>query len=340
MPQQIGIELRPEIAERLQQIPSAVTPGERRLALHYTAAYWDGCGDVFENGPLLGGATRPLAMGMLLNEKRDEDSLLHTFDWWNSHEPLDIRPEDVMQTISDLTDPRKEVERIDRAFWKDGTFLPLFEAIHRNDDYWPLIRTYPGYLPGHRDEVPPEGPETIFKAPEREFSLAFVDGCKSWYGTKYWFKEMASRWLPNTDLMFQDFGHYTCFWIPMLIWTFREHFDLIAYVDFTYVWRLKIAPTEQEIDERFPDEPDGFTRRDYDLAFSGLWKEANERGDSHERLLTQMQTAAAYSYIGLVDEARKGLDDLLMQSEWFGYRSYLKQARISPAYTPEGRIEL
>ena len=333
--QQVSLELKDDIASRLFAIPSAVAPVERQLALHYAAAIWDGTGDVFENGPLLGGATRALAMGMLFNKQREPDSLLQTYDWFSLREPLDL-PDDIwdaLVTAGMLT--RREVNEAESA----GSFLPLFEALHRYEEYWPIVRPHVGYLPGHRDDTPKHG-EALFTAPDREFGLAFVDGCKSWYGTKHWFREIASRLLPDADIMFQDFGHYTCFWISMLIATFRDRFELKGYVAHTYVWRLHNAPTEAEIELAFPDEPTCVDRATYDEAYDWLTKQAYRRDDRWGVMIHQAHLAAAYAYLGLLDESREILDRLLMQSVWMPYRTYLKQARISPAYTPEARIEL
>ena len=47
-------------------------------------------GDIFENGPLLGGTTRALALGMLANPRRDPDALLHTHDWFTARSALDL----------------------------------------------------------------------------------------------------------------------------------------------------------------------------------------------------------------------------------------------------------
>ena len=332
--QQVQLDLKEETAKRLFAIPSATTPVERQLAMHYVATQWDGTGDVFENGPLLGGATRALGMGMLYNDRREPDSLLQTYDWFSSREPLDVPIEESL-----FEGLGKDGVEARRAFYEDGTFLPLFEALHRHEDYWKLVRPHGGYLPGHRDEPLPKS-ASLFEAPDREFAVCYIDGCKSWYGTKYWFREIAPRLLPNADFLFQDFAHYTCFWIPMLVGTFRERFELRAYVDYTYVWRLKDPPTEDEIEATFPDEPIGLDRDVYDEVLGIFQRDAEIRGDRYGFLLAQMQRAAAYAYLGLFDESRSILDGLLMKAEWMQLRPYLQQARVSPTYTPEGRIEL
>jgi hypothetical protein len=334
--QQVGIEMNEEVVARLNELPSATTPAERQFALHYTAAYWDGKGDVFENGPLLGGATRALGMGMMFNEKRHPDSLLQTYDWWSSHEALDVSTEDIKALVSRLdTD---EATTVWRAF-VDGSFLPLFESIHRYQDYGDLVAPHVGYLPGHRGDTASDSAAT-FQAPDREFGLAFIDGCKSWYGTKHWFCEMAPHFRPGTSILFQDFGHYTCFWLPMLIGLMPDRFKLRGYVDYTYLFVLEDPPTAAEVEAVFPDEPTDLPAQTYDDTLGPLLMAAGERGDGREVLLLQMQRAAAYAYIGKTDEAREILDRLLTQADWASFRAYLKQARVSPTYTPEGRIEL
>ncbi len=340
MPQQIGIELHENVSAKLLEIPSAVTVAERQLTLHYLTSYWDGTGDIFENGTLLGGATRALGMGMMYNEKRDPDSLLWTYDWFSFREdnPLDVPPEafDYLVSAGFLTSEDLSVARA------TGTYQPIFGALHDKEDYWPLVRPRTGYLPGHRDEVPAEGEEAVFSLDDNghEFQIAFVDGCKSWYGTKHWFHEIVPYLRPDTDIMFQDFGHYTCFWIAMLVSTFRERFSPIAYVDRTYIWRLSQPPSRAEVERLFPDEPTDFHRDEYDAAFDWLRQGAEERGDRYAAMIHECHRAAAYAYLGLKDEARDILDKLLMLVEWLPLRDYLKQARISPTYTPEARIEL
>lgn len=327
----------PEVEERLGQLPTATTMGERQLALHYLASQWDGQGDVFENGPLLGGATRALAMGMLFNEKRDPRSRLRTYDWFSLAEPLDL-PDGTFEALAQLDEALGPVVH---AAHQLGTFRAVFEYLHSRQDYSGLIKNYVGYLPGHRDQEAPDGAPTFrLRDNAGPFGICFIDGCKSWYGTKYWFQEVAPRLRPGTDILFQDYGHYTCFWISSLVGLFRDRFELIAYVDHTYVWRLTEQLTPEDVRDRLPDEPAGLTRAEYDEIYDRLAQDAAERGDRYAAMIHHAHRAAAYAYIGLRDEAREILDGLLMVAEWLPLRPYLKQARISPTYTPEERIVL
>ena len=59
-----------ELERRVDELVSAASVNERRFLLRFASTFWDGEGDVFENGPLLGGTTRGLALGMLANPRR------------------------------------------------------------------------------------------------------------------------------------------------------------------------------------------------------------------------------------------------------------------------------
>lgn len=337
MPQQVMIEMTPEVEQKLMELPTATTPGERQLTLHYLAAYWDGQGDVFENGPLLGGATRALAMGMMFNEKRDKSSRLRTYDWFSLAEPLDLAD----GTFEMLAQSDEALGPVIHAAFQLGTFRQVFKYLHARQNYSPLVKDYVGYLPGHPGQRAPDGAPTFrLRDDAGPFGICFIDGCKSWYGTKYWFQEVAPRLRPGTDIFFQDYGHYTCFWISSLVGLFHDCFELVAYVDHTYIWRLTEQLTFEDVRDRLPDEPDGLTRKEYDEIYDDLLDAAYERGDRYCVMIHQAHRAAAYAYIGLRDEAAEILNALLMTAEWFPYRGYLKNARYSPTYTPEAKILL
>ena len=55
-----------------------------RFLCRFASRLWDGEGDVFENGPMLGGTTRALALGMLANPAGSPDARLQTFDWFHA----------------------------------------------------------------------------------------------------------------------------------------------------------------------------------------------------------------------------------------------------------------
>ncbi len=126
----------------------------------------------------------------------------------------------------------------------------------------------------------------------------------------------------------------------MLVALFRERFELRAFADHTYVWRLVDPPAAEEVEDRFPDEPTDLDTAAFDEALGYLYGKAIERGDRYGVLAIQMQRAASRAYLGLLDESREILDKLLSQAEWVSLRPYLKAARRSPCYTPEGKVFL
>jgi hypothetical protein len=323
-----------ELEARVTQLPSAASPNERRFLLRFAAIFWDGRGDVFENGPLLGGTTRGLALGMLHHPNRDPDALLHTFDWFAAHEG-DLPP---------VWEQLIAARIIDRSDYEEmlasGSFQKVFDRIHSGQDYSPLVRSHEAYLPGRPGDAP-EG-RKLFEVPEgRTFDIVFVDGCKSWYGTKYWAMEIAGHVRPGSHFVFQDYGWYTCFWLPCFHALFEDHFRLVAHVDDTYAFQLVRALDRAAIEERFPDQPGGLERDEFDDIFLKLSMDAGVRGDTHAMVSLTIQHAGSMAYLGYKDDASAHISTLLGRPELFQYRDrMILRALRSPTYTPEGPILL
>ena len=185
----LASSLSDELEARLNQLPSATSPAERRFLLRFASRLWDGHGDVFENGPLLGGTTRALALGMLASPRRGPTARLHTYDWFSTRVELDVKDSIWPSLVRHGLITEDDANSVD-----SGSFLQAYEALHSGHDYSPLVRAHVGYLPGAPDDDPFGDPR--FEPVERQFSLVFVDGCKSWYGTRFWLERMADRMLP------------------------------------------------------------------------------------------------------------------------------------------------
>jgi hypothetical protein len=324
-----------ELEGRLNQLPSAASANERRFLLRFAAHLWDGDGDVFENGPLLGGTTRGLALGMLANPNRREHALLHTFDWFSAEEG-DLPPV-WEQMIAAGWITQADYDQMVRS----GSFQAVFDKLHSGQDYSPLVRSHEAYLPGHPGEEAPGG-RRIFTPPEdRQYDLVFVDGCKSWYGTKYWALQICDKVRPGSHFIFQDYGWFTCFWLPVLHAVLEEHFRLVAYVDDTYAFELVRPLARESIEGRFSDEPSGFGRDAFDDAFLKLGIDAGVRSDVHAMVSLTIQHAAALAYLGFKDEAREHIASMLGRPEFFPFRErFIEPALRSPTYTPEGPVRL
>jgi hypothetical protein len=324
-----------ELEARVNQLPSAASANERRFLLRFAGAFWDGDGDVFENGPLLGGTTRGLALGMLANPRRREHALLHTFDWFSAAEG-DLPPV-WEQFIAAGMITRSDYKKMKRS----GSFQEVFDILHSGHDYSHLLRSHEAYLPGHRGEQAPGG-RAIFEPPEgREYSLVFVDGCKSWYGTKHWALRMCDRVRPDSHFVFQDWGWYTCFWLPVFHALFEDHFRLVAHVDDTYAFQL-IRPLEREaVETRFPDQPTDLDRDAFDDIFTRLGVDAGVRSDVHAMVSLTIQHAAALAYLGHTDEARERIAAMQGRAEFTPFRArMIDRALRSPTYRPDGPVLL
>jgi hypothetical protein len=328
----------PEALEaRLFEIPGATSWNERRFLCRFASRFWDGRGDVFENGPLLGGTTRPLALGMLANPARTPGALLQTFDWFHSALGLDLHPQAFDSMIERGLITRAQKAEMDAT----GSFKRLFDSLHSGHDYSPLVRSHVAYLPGSPGDTPATGEPVFEPPPDRRYSLVFVDGCKSWYGTKHWLTQLCPYVESGSHFIFQDYGWYTCFWLPTLIGVLPHHFRLVAHVDDTYAFELRRELDPETVEASFPDHPSQFGRDAFDELFMLALIDAGERSDAHAMVSLTIQHAGAMAYLGELDEAREHVAALLARPECFPYRRrMIEPALRSPTYTPEGPILL
>ena len=325
-----------ELEARLDQLVTATTMNERRFLLRFAAHFWDGRGDVFENGPLLGGTTRALALGMLANGRRDPGALLQTHDWFTTTVPLDLPQGTWEKMVSEGQISRGELEAMNES----GSFKAVFDSLHSGWDYSPLVRSHVAYLPDFPGDEPKRG-EAIFEAPDRVFSLVFVDGCKSWYGTKHWILRMCDRVPRGSHFVFQDYGWYTCFWLPTLIGSLPDHFRLVAHVDDTYAFELLRELDVAMIESRFPDDPADLGRDGFDDIFLRLGVDAGTRSDVRSMVALTIQHAGALAYIGHKGEARDYIAAMRTRPEFARFRSrFIDPALHSPTYGPDGPIRL
>jgi hypothetical protein len=325
----------PAAVARMAEIPSATTPGERNFIRQFTCELWNGRDDVFENGPLLGGTTRALALGMVAHSGRVESARLHTYDWFNAGVELDVPPEAFDALIQrGLLDPaaRAEMERT-------KSFKPVFDDVHAGHDYSPLVVSHTGALPGS-----PEDEDTMsdlyVPEPGRTWDLLLADGLKSWYGTRYWMQHTADAIPAGSHLLFQDYAWYSCFWLSALIGLFADRFELVAHIDTTYAFRLTRAIEPSEVLDVYPPAP-------HDLGTDGideLWRHLAEQSEPMAGTLLPVALtihhAGALAYVGDTERARSIIDGLLARPESGPWRQNVENARLSPTYSPAGPIEL
>ena len=154
-------------------------------------------------------------------------------------------------------------------------------------------------------------------------------------------REISTSVLPGSYFIFQDYGAFTCFWIPVFVAMMQDYFKLVAYVDHTYTFRLTKHMEVQEIEERFPNSPESMGKSNFELIFAELLKNAAECNDMFLLMNYQLQHAAALAYIGEQGEARSKIVNLLKYPEFTKYRNEILMSLNVPTYRPvEGNIYL
>ena len=133
----------------------------------------------------------------------------------------------------------------------------------------------------------------------------FVDGCKSWYGTRYFLERIADRFPVGGHLVMQDYGWFTCFWLPAIIGLLPEHFRLVAHTQDTYGFELLKPLTPDLVRDVYPEHPADLGRAAIDDLFGRLLDETGRRGEVRGAMVLGIQHAAAIAYIGDKDEAKQ-----------------------------------
>ncbi len=328
----------PSVEQRLHQIPSETSPAERRLLYNFFRYFWFAKADVLEIGPFLGGTTRAIALGMLHNPFYSPARALHTYDRFNGYYTGSALDEYLTPLFSSGVLPASSRARL-RDSNEKVEFKELFDTIHQSLDYYPVLRTHAAALPDsesqpHLDCAP------FSLAPDAKFECVFVDGCKSWYGTKTFFLEISASLEPGTFVLMQDYGWYSCFWISSFVECFGSHFQLIANVESTYAFRLTKRLTNDEIRRLFPDRPTDWNFAVFAALYERLLDGAAARGDYRQLVYGRMQLAAAYAYLGEAERARGVFRTLTSESYAKPYAHRIAAARLSPTYTPEGKVTL
>ena len=328
------VKLSSSLSRELNIIPSQTTEGERSFLYHYFRSEWTGVGNVIEIGPFLGGTTRAIAMGMLDNPRRTNKSKLYTFDRFQDYFDVD----DLKQYLLPLMDSGQLNTNDLNELGERSKFIEIFKSIHESHSYYECIEPSEHGVP---DRVEDKSINAWMKIPELFITDAvFIDGCKSWYGTKYFIQIISSSIRPGTVLIFQDFAWFTCFWLPAFIELFEDFFTLIGNVDNTYVFRLDKFLTSDMVENTFPDTPHSIDLTSLSNLFENQIKKAILRNDHYAAIRHTLHKAGALAYTNNLNEAKKTIK-LAEQMEFsIEHKTVIEMAWKSPTYTPDGPIVL
>lgn len=327
-----------DVQSRIHAIPSETTPAERNFLFNFFAHLWPATANVLEIGPFLGGTTRAIALGMLCNARYSDQLKLYTCDKFGPYYG-GPRLAEYMAPLFELGTLSEELRQDLLNNENRSGFLDIFYQIHERENYFPILEVLSASLPTTREEV--QTIDKLFKLdPRTAFDAVFVDGCKSWFSTKYFMSEAAKCTTPGSYFLFQDYGMFTCFWIPVFVRTFLDHFEFIAHVDYTYAYRLQKKLEPEEIERRFPDSPEDLPGQYFDDIFTAILYEAAERSDVRHLVFGKLQHAAAWAYIGNKQRAKELILKLAEEPYSLKYRDKIEIALRTPTHSPKGAVEL
>lgn len=322
-----------DIPSQLDQIPSETTALERRFLYDFFATWWDGQHDVLEVGPFLGGTTRAIALGMLANPRRQSGCRLYTFDRFRDYY---YSTDEFVQYLEPLFSAGLLPPELKETVRRSNSFREVFDRLHAQQPYRGLLVAKDALLPETEEELNLH-PNLFVLEPTQRFSAVFVDGCKSWFATRYFFSQTLPASAAGAFYLFQDYGWYKCFWIPIILNLLSDTFHLKAYGDFTYVFQVVRPLPTNELLQRCPACPEAFPPEWYTSTFEELRDQAHSRGDRRGYVSLTLQNAAALAYLGDSKGARELIRLLAISPIAKGYEHWLEAAAKNPTYRPSGK---
>jgi hypothetical protein len=142
---------------------------------------------------------------------------------------------------------------------------------------------------------------------------------------------------PGTHLILQDYGWYTCFWLPAFVHAMGAALVPVASVSTTRAFHVVGSLDADAVEDRFPDDPSDLGPAWFATAFDTLRREAAARDDTNGAAMLGLQHGAALAYLGEADAARERIRRARSEIGWTGDLSPLAAAAArSPTYRPGG----
>ena len=317
----------------LHSIPSQTTVDERELLYWFFSRVWDGQGDVCEVGPWLGGTTRAIAEGMLANPGRSEGSRFFTFDKFENYS----RPEVIQEIGAPLVvQGLLSQEELDRCA-ETKSFMRVFDALHAGRRYREeLLQVERRMLP-HEESAPlADGERLVLKEWAARFPVVFVDGCKSWYSTRFFMMQVAEAAESGDWLFFQDHGWRTCYWLPCFTQLMRDALEPCFKAGTTLCLRWTRKVSGREVAERMPPEIGPGQALWLLRLFSEAILEAWDRGEERMVFELRLQCAAAMTAVGEKAMATEILLGTALQAYSFESWRQIQQSLEKPTYDAKG----
>lgn len=309
-----------KLIELLNEIPSETSLNER-LMLYWLALTYGERGHIVELGPFLGGTTRALALGLQHNviAKGRKVITIDRFD--------DYYKGEVFKKMNVLGSEKFSSDEM-------ISFHSIFQSYHKSHNYFKNVETLIETVP----DRPINNWSLDLGIGDNSVGILFVDGCKSWFSTKVFMKHLIQKIQKGSFVVFQDYGRFTCFWIPAFCAFFSDSFKLVGNVDSTFVFRYVGGLNKSIIENQFPAEPSETNSKKVRAHFRDYIAGSESE---LQKVNYSIQLYAYEAYLGNLSEAKKGLLELKSQTKKKS-RSFrlINQALVSPTYTPEGPILL
>jgi hypothetical protein len=217
-------------------------------------------------------------------------------------------------------------------------FSAVFDLLHANSSYEQLLHKHAQGVPDRAEDA--ASGSWLKLSSQQKCDAVFIDGCKSWYGTKYFFMELAGLLKPGAHVICQDYGWFTCFWLPCFMALFGDNFRIVAGVDATYCFVVTRALERSDIEERFPDVPETLGGARLAALIDTQIAAAESRRDPSGAFRLALQKVGAHAYVGERDEAFSALKELQNFQAYEQHLSLYHLCQKSPTYRPDGPVYL
>jgi hypothetical protein len=192
-----------QLESRLINCLGMTSREERSYVKDYAKNDYTGQGEIVDLGCRLGSLILSLAIGLEENKQvNSQGIIIHAYDLF--------RWESWMSAKVIGTD-------LENKYQTEDNFLDSF--LTQINPYQNQVKVYEGDL------------KTMIWDKDKPIEFLLVDAMKNWDLTNHIFQEFCPALIPNISVIhYQDFCHYRCGWIHLIMYRLKDYFEPIFYV--------------------------------------------------------------------------------------------------------------
>ncbi|MFY0599384.1 MAG: hypothetical protein JXR03_06910 [Cyclobacteriaceae bacterium] len=280
-----------------------ISAEEKKYLYFLTSSYWKGEGNIVEIGPWLGGSTYCLASG-LSTSKHYRGQKIYVYD---------------------------------NFIWREFMGLRANLELNDNDDFLPFfkenLKDYSDYIVAFKESLPDESvpndkdaltkrqlefspSELIHYDSKEKVEILFIDGAKSWSGTRYLLEVFHHSLIPNTTLLVcQDYKYWGCYWVIMIFEILKDKMEIEHILPYNSVSFKLTQPISKEDISNIPS----LDEIDIDLGISMIKKASQRIGklDGIESsVIIELNAVKFLAHKGEEERAHRYLIDLI---SWYPF---------------------